>query len=35
MALLDLDQTTFRPIHRLDVHTLLESWVRLVFDIYQ
>lgn len=27
LALLELDQTSFRPIHRLDLHALLESWL--------
>lgn len=27
LALLELDQTSFRSIHRLDMHALLESWV--------
>jgi hypothetical protein len=27
MALLELDQNSFRPIHRLDMHALLESWL--------
>lgn len=29
LAMLELDQTSFRPIHRLDMHALLESWVRV------
>lgn len=29
LALLELDQNSFRPIHRLDMHALLESWVRI------
>jgi hypothetical protein len=29
MALLELDQNSFRPIYRLDMHALLESWVSL------
>lgn len=29
MALLEFDQTTFRPVHRLDMHALLESWLKL------
>ncbi len=28
LALLELDQNSFRPVHRLDMHALLESWVR-------
>lgn len=27
MALLDLDQNSFRPAHRLDMHALLEEWL--------
>ena len=27
MALLELDQNSFRPIHRLDMRALLESWL--------
>ena len=27
MALLELDQTAFKPSHQIDLHTLLESWV--------
>jgi hypothetical protein len=27
MALLEFDQNSFRPVHRLDMHTLLESWL--------
>jgi hypothetical protein len=27
LALLELDQNSFRPIHRLNMHTLLESWL--------
>ena len=27
MALLELDQSSFRPVHRLDMHALLESWL--------
>ena len=27
MALLDLDQSSFREFHRLDMHALLESWL--------
>lgn len=27
MALLDLDQNSFKPIHRLDMHALLEEWL--------
>ena len=27
MALLELDQNSFRPVHRLDMHALLESWL--------
>ena len=27
LAMLELDQNSFRPIHRLDMHALLESWV--------
>ena len=27
MALLELDQSSFRPIHRLDMTKLLESWL--------
>lgn len=27
LALLELDQNSFRPIHRLDMHALLESWL--------
>jgi hypothetical protein len=27
MALLELDQSSFRPMHRLDMHTLIESWL--------
>jgi hypothetical protein len=30
LALLELDQNSFRPIHRLDMHALLESWVRII-----
>jgi hypothetical protein len=29
MALLEFDQTTFLPLHRLDMHALLESWLKL------
>jgi len=27
MALLDLDQNSFKPVHRLDMHALLEEWL--------
>jgi hypothetical protein len=27
MALLELDQTAFKPSHQLDLHALLESWI--------
>eukprot|EP00934_Nitzschia_sp_Nitz4_P007636 Nitzschia sp. Nitz4//scaffold156_size52432//1734//7901//NITZ4_006821-RA/size52432-snap-gene-0.12-mRNA-1//-1//CDS//3329537397//7626//frame0 len=27
LALLELDQTSFRPIHKLNLHKLLESWL--------
>ena len=27
MALLELDQTAFKPNHQIDMHTLLESWL--------
>lgn len=29
MALLEFDQNSFRPMHRLDMHALLESWLKL------
>eukprot|EP00980_Cylindrotheca_fusiformis_P030097 scaffold24364_cov132-Cylindrotheca_fusiformis.AAC.2 len=29
MALLEFDQTSFRMMHRLDMHALLESWLKL------
>jgi hypothetical protein len=29
MALLEFDQTSFRLMHRLDMHALLESWMKL------
>jgi len=29
MALLEFDQNSFRPIHRLDMHALLQSWLKL------
>jgi hypothetical protein len=34
LALLELDQTSFRPIHRLDMNALLESWVRIYFLVF-
>jgi hypothetical protein len=27
MALLELDQTAFKPSHQIDMHALLESWL--------
>lgn len=27
MALLEFDQSSFRPLHRLNMHTLIESWL--------
>ncbi|KAL3943409.1 MAG: hypothetical protein SGBAC_002534 [Bacillariaceae sp.] len=29
MALLEFDQNSFRPMHRLDMHALLQSWLKL------
>lgn len=29
LALLEFDQNSFRPMHRLDMHALLESWLKL------